>query len=249
MDKFVVSLKDSERRHNFDLLFSGMDYKFFDAIQPKNDDPKFDQFIANALYGRSLRKGEIGCTLSHIEIIKRFSSGVNDSEWLLVMEDDALPEIHFFDFIRSFPTDGAIMNRAPAILLLGHSKTSKRHLWIQHLKQPLYMKEYVGGVLFGQNKRITLCGTVSYLINKEAAKIISKCGKPFWMADDWHLFSNLGITIKHPVKPLIYEDLSYASSTDNELRYHHDFFKHPLSNIADILISRYRYYNDLRKGV
>lgn len=244
MKKIIVSVKNSERRKNFDKLFNGLDYQYFDAIQPEANDHRFDLFIAKSIYGRQLRNGEVGCTLSHYSNIKKFAETTDDASWLLIMEDDALPEHGFINFVQCLPE---INTLSPEIILLGHSKTHKNNLFTQRLMQPLYKKIKLCGQDFGENKNITLCGTVCYLINKKAAEIISCCTKPYWLADDWHLFINLGIAVKHPVRPLVYEDLSYGSSTGNDVRYLYDFFKHPISTLVGIMIGRYKYYRALMR--
>ncbi|MBL0641766.1 hypothetical protein JD502_02155 [Aeromonas veronii] len=52
MKKIVVSLKNGGRRENFDKLFAGFGYEYFDAIVPQDNDPRFDRFMAKNLYGR-----------------------------------------------------------------------------------------------------------------------------------------------------------------------------------------------------
>ncbi|EFE9206408.1 MULTISPECIES: glycosyltransferase family 25 protein [Enterobacteriaceae] len=247
MKKIVVSLKHSERRENFDKLFAGLCHEYFDAIVPEDNDPRFDQFIAKSLYGRELRKGEVGCTLSHVEIIKNFSKSDDDSQWLLIMEDDALPEPEFQQFIDDFSKVCSKLSYTPQVILLGHSKTSKKHLFVQRLKQPLKTKLSIGHQSFGVNPRVTMCGTVCYLINKAAAKTIAQAVYPYWIADDWRLYWNLGITILHPIKPLIYESLDYKSSTQNELCYFHNFSYAPINNSIEILLSQCRFYKNSKK--
>ncbi|MCX2534400.1 glycosyltransferase family 25 protein [Plesiomonas shigelloides] len=244
MKTIVVSLNNSERRVHFDKNFSDINYEYFNAISPKDNDPRFDQFIARSLYGRKLRKGEVGCTLSHFEIINKFSVSNDNSDWVLIMEDDALPEPGFKKFIDYFHNNADIPSGTPLVLLLGHSKTSKNKLFFQRLTQPLVNTLIIDDFVFGENKNISFCGTVCYMINKCAAKILAECKIPYWMADDWSLFHKLGITVLHPVKPLIYEDLNYASSTGNIIFHQHDFFKRPKLTIKEIIIGRCKFYNN-----
>lgn len=243
----MVSLNESERRENFDKLFAGLGHEYFDAIVPQDNEPRFDQFIAKSLYGRELRKGEVGCTLSHIEIIKSFSESTDDSQWLLIMEDDALPEPQFQQFIDDFSEECSQLTDTPKIILLGHSKTSKKHLFVQSLKQPLKTKLTIGKQFFGVNPRVTMCGTVCYLINKPAAKIVAQANKCFWITDDWILYANLGIAIFHPIKPLVYESLDYQSATQNLVLYHHDIFNAPINMFKDILLNQYYFYKHRKK--
>ncbi|MGL5353359.1 MAG: glycosyltransferase family 25 protein, partial [Clostridium sp.] len=219
--------------------------EYFDAIVPQENDPRFDQFIAKSLYGRELRKGEIGCTLSHFEIIKKFSQSNDDSQWLLIIEDDALPEPQFQQFIADFSEECNQLSDTPQVILLGHSKTSKKHLFVQGLKQPLKTKLTIGKQSFGVNPQVSMCGTVCYLINKAAAKLITACAKVYWIADDWQLYQNLGMQIYHSITPLIYEDLSYVSSTENLVFYHHSLYHSPLSNIKSIIIGQYKFYKHM----
>lgn len=247
MKKIVVSLKGSERRENFDKFFAGLGHEYFDAIVPQDKDTRFDQFIAKSLYGRELRAGEVGCTLSHIEIIKSFSESTDDSQWLLIMEDDALPEPQFQQFIDDFSKECSQVSDTPQVILLGHSKTSKKHLFVQGLKQPLKTKLMIGKQFFGVNPRVTMCGTVCYLINKLAAKSIAECKRPYWITDDWNLYANLGIRVYHPIKPLIYEDLRFCSSTENKVFYHHSFFNSPFETMISIVLNQLRFFKNKSK--
>lgn len=247
MKKIVVSLKNGGRRENFDKLFAGFGYEYFDAIVPQDNDPRFDQFIAQSLYGRELRKGEVGCTLSHFQIIKNFSQSVDDSQWLLIMEDDALPEPQFQQFIDDFSKECCQLSENPQVILLGHSKTSKKHLSVQRLKQPLITKLTIGRQSFGLNPRVTMCGTVCYLINKSSAKIIAQCDKLYWIADDWSIYTNLGIKVFHPLKPLVYEDLSYDSATKNEIFFHHSILNAPIETLKSILLNQFHFYSHRNK--
>ena len=242
MKCFVVSLKNSDRRKDFDHRFKIFNYQFFDAITECTSN-QFNSAIAKSIYGRCLRKGEIGCSLSHFNIIRDFALNSKEN-WLLIMEDDAVPESQFIHFINEFENKHVTTN---AEILLGHSKTSRKHIFVQRLKQPLRNYKNINGISFGENKNVTLCGTVAYLINKQAANIISGNSQPYWLADDWFLFQNMGIRVYHPQIPLVYEDLSYDSSTENDIYYHHNFIKEPLKNIIHIIIGQYKFWNDSRK--
>ncbi|HHR6131977.1 TPA: glycosyltransferase family 25 protein [Providencia alcalifaciens] len=245
METLVVSLQKSERRADFKKKFRGLNFKFFDAITPDNQENiNFDDLIFRSIYGRNARKGEVGCTLSHFSILNAFINHSLD-DWILILEDDAIPEKEFFNFIKEFESNYKTEN--PEVILLGHSKTSKKHLLVQRMKQPLRNKINIKNIIFGENNNITLCGTVGYLINKKAACLITELKKNYWLADDWKMFSNLGIHVFHPQKPIVWEDLNYASSTENIVKYQHDFLNSPIKNIVHIIIGRYKFYNDNRK--
>ncbi|WP_411512140.1 glycosyltransferase family 25 protein [Escherichia coli] len=72
MKCFVVSLKNSGRRKDFDHRFKIFNYQFFDAITELAQVINSTQLLQNqysCFHGRCLRKGEIGCSLSHFNII------------------------------------------------------------------------------------------------------------------------------------------------------------------------------------
>ncbi|HCD1256111.1 TPA: glycosyltransferase family 25 protein [Citrobacter amalonaticus] len=243
MNCYVISMQNSQRRDDFRQKFTGMQYSFYNAIS-EDSNLEFKNKIAKSIYGRNLRNGEIGCTLSHFNLIRKLVAS-KDEEWSLIIEDDAIPEINFFHFISEF--EDKYLTTEPEVILLGHSKTRKKDLLIQRLKQPLRNYRSINGYAFGENRHISMCGTVSYLINKAAAEILADNEYPYWLADDWAMFQNMGLHIYHPKTPLIYEDLSYTSSTENDVIYHHNFFREPLKNVIHIIAGQYKFLNDSRK--
>ena len=66
------------------------------------------------------------------------------------------------------------LKETPAIILLGHSKTVASHLWFQNLKQ--FKTNHFSTASFTIVKRhnANYCGTVGYLANAQAAKIIKQ---------------------------------------------------------------------------
>ncbi|MDW2326722.1 MULTISPECIES: glycosyltransferase family 25 protein [Vibrio] len=228
VDIRVVSLKYSERRSSFSL--DRLKYDFFDAVEGDSEST-FNENLAMLIYGRKLRRGEIGCTLSHYNLAKMHSN--SNEDWLCVLEDDATIKDNLVELINNLPAKDSIAK----ILLLGHSKTREQDLIIQRLKQPLNNKCVISGVEFGESK-VNFCGTVGYVINKSAAKIIAKQDSVFWLADDFNVLSNMGIKVLHPSIPLVYEDLRYVSTTGNEITYYHSIKEHFFHNVYVVFKSQ-----------
>lgn len=235
-DIHIIAMSDSKRRDrfkNFPYPFS-----FFDAYTKPVD---FNLKKAFSLYGRTLRKGEIGCTTSHYELYKRLHN-TSAFDWHLILEDDALVETEFQSLYTNFTEaiTGRALNDKPLVLILGHSKTSKEFQWVQSLKQPMKTEISIDKHQFGE-KYVSLVGTVGYLINDKALKIILQ-NPPFWLADDWKVLNSLGIHILHIRKNLVYEEFDGISSTDNLIEVQHNIYKTPIKTAIKIILNRLFYF-------
>lgn len=81
-------MKDQFDKHN-------IKYKFFDAVNGKSldldklkDDGVIDPPISNKYFKRTLRRGEIGCAMSHLSIWLDLLK--SDKKYALIFEDDAI---------------------------------------------------------------------------------------------------------------------------------------------------------------
>lgn len=193
----------------------GIEFDYFKAIDNKVVKSKygFNKNVFNLIYGREPKNGEIGCSLSHFEVISDFYKNENSSS-LIVLEDDAILEKDFHEYILKI--QDTIKDFKPSIFILGVSKTKKENNLIHRIKWPLKNSISIGNKKFGFSD-INHCGTVAYIINRSAAKIISEQNNIFWVADDWKIISNMGIDIYLPNKPLVYEDLNTISSIGNNI--------------------------------
>jgi GR25 family glycosyltransferase involved in LPS biosynthesis len=210
-----------------------------------NDQNDFDQTLSTLFYGRKLHNGELGCSLAHSRLISNLS--FISSDWNLILEDDAKLDNDIFNFLYDLK---AIKISQPTVILLGHSRTLKKNIFWQRLKHPLSNEMKIGKYTFGQNKWVNGCGvgTVGYVINSSCRDIINKLPKNFWLADDWKFFHNAGISIYHPINPLVWEDfLAKESRTGNSIKIHHNFISsNILREFAEIIYARLRllFYND-----
>ncbi|MGI9946656.1 glycosyltransferase family 25 protein [Vibrio hyugaensis] len=228
----IISLINSPKRankHNFN-------FTFFDAIDNKNvvSNYIFDKDLAQLFYGRQLKNGEIGCTLSHFECISKFANSALSDEWLIILEDDVLPEKEFYQFLEEMKN--VVASTEPEVFLLGHSKLNKNNNWIRLLKYPSYKNKKLASFDF-MISNSNYCGTVGYVINKSAAKkMLEQKNRIFWITDDWHLVENMGINVYHPKSPLVYEDLGSISETGNIVHCSHSFKKHAVRNIYIFIV-------------
>lgn len=227
MKKYIISLVNSPYRKK---SWPINDYHFFDAVSRESTEQfTFSREISNVIYGRELTQGEVGCALSHYTVINEFSN--SDEEFALILEDDALIEGGFSDCVRSIEKR---QTEEPVIYLLGYAKTCKKHKSIRKIKYPLSSKVDIDGFIFGQSE-LNQCGAVAYIINKAAARIISDIKHLFWVADEWKIVKNLGISIYYPQTPVVYEDLVTPSSTGNIVHSTESLSKFPLKNIYMIV--------------
>ena len=213
----VISLKNSKSRSSIDKrLPQDLSYSIFDGIVINHDcTNNFDTQLTSLVYGREPRAGEIGCAISHRNII----SEVYDEEWLLVLEDDFLLEDNFFSCISKLCNYQII---DPMAILLGHSKTLKRNMWWQRIKQLNTETANINGILIDKRPYVNFCGTVGYMINRSGRELISRLPTTFWIADDWGLYAKGGLKVWHLRTPVVFEDLTSPSSTNNKLKILHN---------------------------
>ena len=85
----VISLKGSARRERVAQALArvALPWSFFDASNGSQSAIPYDPSAAEALWGRPLSAGEIGCFASHVGVLREFVEE-GDGSWLLVMEDD-----------------------------------------------------------------------------------------------------------------------------------------------------------------
>ncbi|WP_295788574.1 glycosyltransferase family 25 protein [uncultured Veillonella sp.] len=159
---FISNKNNIERRENvaYECKKIGVEPIFFDAIM--GDDLSADEIGQNINKDIILGKPEIGCALSHLEIIKRFLA--SQEEVLFVFEDDIgfCNDIAYKDFqeIEDF---------------------------VRHQEKPAALCLYKSSYQFKQVKSLSNCRIYSafsftlahaYVINRAAAEIIVELQTP-----------------------------------------------------------------------
>ena len=233
MKAYVLTIYDQEAVYEkySKLLGNVCEIIIVQGKQPFLDINDFYTPGSKLLYARELNEGEKFCSLGHRFI---YNDIYNCSEdWALVLEDDAVLD----PGIRSFIKEVSKLNMGePAVLILGHSKTVKKNIWVQQLKQPSFNLKEVGTKVFGE-RDADLFGTVGYMINGQAAQVISEYNLWFWKADHWSIYKNMGVKILHMESPIIWEAfLTKDSLTKNPNYIHHNLFStHFLTEVRAII--------------
>ncbi|KAA6323114.1 hypothetical protein EZS27_027412, partial [termite gut metagenome] len=168
--------------------FSAFDKQFVDGIDvrllsDKERDEFFDLKGSFRRYGRECNPGEQGCTLSHQKCYDMLIKS-NDN-FALIFEDDIVADkeetIAIIEKLEPFIN----IEEPMVILLSGGYWYYKKSITITHNYQLVSM--------------YSAYFTHSYLINREAARILKE-EKPSFLADDWYYIKSKGIQIK-AVKP------------------------------------------------
>ena len=213
MNKYLISLdKDVQRRELFFAQPDTADFAVFSAINTMQKEwdalaevfnpTKFEQH-----YGRSVTKGEIGCTLSHLAVYRQIveDQNVAENDYALICEDDAL-----FNANLSPKTTALLTEKCDAdIVLIGQSKIAEFddvELEISYPTTFSFLRQTVGDVTVAYPYKSYFAGTVAYLIKKSAARAFLKQleqEKPFWLADDFLLFETQFQINNKVVRPLI----------------------------------------------
>lgn len=213
MKKYLISLdKDVQRRELFFSQPNTADFEVFSAINTMQKEwdalaevfnpTKFEQH-----YGRNVTKGEIGCTLSHLEVYRRIVADerIAETDYALVCEDDAL-----FNANLSEKTTALLTQQCSAdIILIGQSKIASfddMELEINYPTTFSFLRQKVADVTVAYPYKSYFAGTVAYLIKKSAARrfldvLIQE--KAFWLADDFLLFEMQFHLNNKVVRPLM----------------------------------------------
>ncbi len=174
---------------------------------------QFDSSLAYKRYGRSLNKGEIGCTLSHYKCYKEFCE--SNYNYVLILEDDItiLRNLSILASLSIF-----IDTKKPTIILLSGD------YWYYN-KRKIDSEYSLANICDG-------VGSYAYLINKAAAKLILKKNpKASCVADNWSLYKKQGVRIKAVYPYLIDANIEpFKSSIQQE--YHGEKRMNQPINIA-----------------
>ncbi|OOF44554.1 Lsg locus protein 4 [Rodentibacter trehalosifermentans] len=213
MNKYLISLdKDEQRRVLFFSQPDSADFCVFSAINTMQREwealaQQFDLARFEQHYGRKVTKGEIGCTLSHLEVYRLIveDEALAEEDYALVCEDDALFAPHFQQNLTALLDQH---NTAP-IVLIGQSKIAQfddMELEINYPTTLSFLRHQAKGVAYGYPYKSYFAGTVGYLIKKSAARVFLKQleqGKPFWLADDFLFFETQLCLANQVVRPLM----------------------------------------------
>jgi glycosyl transferase family 25 len=186
MKAYIINLACSRDRKIYieEVLkpFSSIEIQFIDGIDGKLlSDEERNVIFADALsfqrYGRYLRSGEVGCTLSHQACYKELVK--SEERYVIIFEDDIVPYKELIEVLELLKSH--IDTDIPSIILLSGG------YWYWNKKEiaPNYKLATIYDAYF----------THAYLINKKAAQLLIN-KKPFWLADDWEYIKTKGIKLQ-----------------------------------------------------
>lgn len=183
---YIINMENcSDRKQYMSDLMSMCPYfesHFIAAVNGKEMkgseiDDMFDQNGAFLTYGRVLRAGEIGCTLSHFKCAGALLEST--AQYALVLEDDlVLQDMDLIDLIEKL--DRRLKVNDPVIISLsGDYWFSSR----ERLNEKYSLAKVVEAV----------CAQ-AYLLNRAAAQKMLDMGRAH-LADDWYKIRHSGISV------------------------------------------------------
>jgi len=201
---FVVNLAQhtEKRRYMEEQLraHTAIEWEIINAVDGNcltSEYPTANHERARQTIGRTLANGEIGCTLSHLEIYRRMVT--NDISSAVVLEDDV--NILCSEFPR---VDFAHYD----IVLLGGTVLKK----VAHLEAPLDVRPVIVSVL-----GLSIYGSFGYMIsNAGARKMLALFNEIAFPIDSWHLLRKQGLKMGRTVPFVVQVELSFPSSIDPE---------------------------------
>lgn len=215
----VISLKksrDRKRHIHQEFLKLGLSYDFEDGIDPSLSSKKilnlFSKKKFKLRYGRLPILGEIGCSISHYLVLKKFLH-IKNERILAVIEDDAkinCTKEELFSVSKVFEKSKF------DILILGFSKCNdkyERHINIINPILPIFKVK--NKISIGPRYLSSTSGSIGYLVKKKSAKTMSDILPISILADDWGYFSKIGLKIAYTKPMIIRENFIKLSSTMN----------------------------------
>ena len=184
---YIINLKESTDRKEYmeEVMapFGWLDIEYIEAVNGKQMSDSelresFDQDKAKRHYGRELRPGEIGCTLSHKKCAQMLLD--SDHHCALFLEDDLLWQTEKLE--KVFDEISTLLNTPkPMVVLISGD------YWYTCLSD-FYDKYKMANVMDA------VC-TQSYFINRTGAQKLIELGN-WHLADDWRAIHRKGVQLK-----------------------------------------------------
>lgn len=199
MKIFVINLKRSkERREQIEKQLKAfrLDYELFEAVDGSQmSEADLDKYLDHDhKYFRELKKGEIGCFLSHYGVLRTIAD--QKIPYALVLEDD-------IELSKKFP---ALLKK-----MEGFIKPGDTYLLYSTMLQPInfFTRKKIDNnyaIVDTDNIR-EIFGALAYIVTEDAARNIANNVLPINnVYDDWHRYcingyiKNLQIVFPFPLK-------------------------------------------------
>lgn len=188
---YVINLKESVDRKEKALAetqkYPCLDVEWVEAVNGKTLSPVGvrEQFnVMEFIYRnqRTLKRGEIGCTLSHRECYRRLLE--SEEEYALILEDDVV------FFVQERVED--MLQKITDLL----KKTTPHLITLLTDHSVYYRKKQQQIDNYSICKLWSAWGTCAYLINRKAAKKLLSVSRPFIVADDFTYMKRQGILVE-----------------------------------------------------
>ena len=222
LEIFYITLRDNERSLTYSDYLKSINlyakpFYGFD-LRGVSDLHKFNNFSQKRFfdrYGRKPTSSEIGCSLSHHEVIKKS----NRNKPIIILEDDALLKVKTKTFSKIVELIGNF--KKYDILIFGFSKcdeTSDHQLNISNPILSTINLNYLG-YFIGERLINSTSGALAYYLSVKAKKKISFLEEIYHVADDWNFYSDLGLKIGYIYPTLVIEDLNQKSTLEHNERF------------------------------
>lgn len=217
MNAYIINLKSSiDRRKYMEQLLKSycdiLEAHFVEAVDGRGLSDNqlenmWNQRETYKTYGRHLKGGEIGCSLSHRRCYEEMLK--NGDEVALILEDDVVFEKNAN--VRGVVTSVNMMlqTEKPVVVLLSGS------YWF-------FRKKSLLGVDCRLASVFEAMGSMSYMINRSAAEMMLAADKKY-LADDWYNWQVEGV-MAYAVHPHIAGDFDLFKSdiADNYEGWHRE---------------------------
>lgn len=208
---YCISMADSfDRRSAMEIQFRavGLSFVFIDAIQPDLSSGypvEYDRCKRMNLYGYDMRRGEMGCFLSHRKAWEMFLE--TDQSICCVFEDDVVLGRDFILGLRSICN----LNKSFDLIRL-YGVFARKHVKLIEILFERWIVDYL------EQPR----GTQGYILTRQAATVLLEYTKTMYCAIDDMIDQEWDHGLKiYGVEPsLITEDSRFASTIgvrNNEL--------------------------------
>ena len=226
---FYITLRDNDRSLIYSdylrsINLNAKPFYGFD-LRGVSDLYKFNNFSKKRFFDRYRRKptsSEIGCSLSHHEVIKKS----NRSKPIIILEDDALLKVKTATFLKIIELIGNLDKYD--ILIFGFSKCDETSDHQLNISNPFLTTKNLNylGYCIGERLINSTSGALAYYLSVAAKKKISFLKEIYHVADDWNFYSRLGLKIGYIYPTLVIEDLNQKST----LEHNEGFFRASRSN-------------------
>ncbi len=183
LEIFVVSLaanrprRDYIRRHLSEL---GLDFELHDAVDghhvPRELRGSYGDVEARARLGRDLLPGEIGCAMSHLNILRLIVE--RRIPEALVLEDDAVLDAETVELLRH---RDRLQEDREIVLLNHHSRDGAAH---RGAETSLWGRVPISGRFSSGRFVEHAWSSVAYLVRRSGAQKILQVAHPIWCPID-----------------------------------------------------------------